>query len=212
MPIQAGQDEMEKAGVAMMITGAWLGLQEKVADEFAKSGIDRERIGFTHAVRMQYYGQLNDIEIVSPHMELDDAAQLDDLIAVFEEAYGKVFARSARSPELGYLVTHAIVLGEVEVEKPALPELEQVSGPPPEKGRRQVWWEDGFADTAIVELDDVRAGHVVEGPAIVESVATTFAVPPGRAATLDRHQIFHLTSSAVGSSGDASGVGLPEGR
>ena len=59
-------------------------------------------------------------------MELDGAAQLDDLIAVFEDAYGKVYARSARSPELGYLVTHAIVLGTVEVEKPALPELEQV--------------------------------------------------------------------------------------
>ena len=37
-------------------------------------------IRFTHAVRMQYYGQLNDIEIVSPHMELsraDDVARPD---------------------------------------------------------------------------------------------------------------------------------------
>ena len=50
---------------------------------------------------MQYYGQLNDIEIVSPHAELEDDAQLDDLIAEFEDAYGKVYARSARSPELG---------------------------------------------------------------------------------------------------------------
>jgi Hydantoinase/oxoprolinase C-terminal domain len=26
-------------------------------------------------------------------------------------------------------------------------------------------------------------------------VATTFAIPPGRSATLDRHQIFHLGSA-----------------
>ncbi len=58
---------MEKAGIGMMVTGAWLGLQEKVAEEFAKSGVAREAIEFSHAVRMQYYGQLNDIEIVSPH-------------------------------------------------------------------------------------------------------------------------------------------------
>jgi N-methylhydantoinase A/acetone carboxylase beta subunit len=201
MPIGAGgalPDEMEKAGIAMMITGSWLGLQDRVAEEFAKSGIDREAITFTHAVRMQYYGQLNDIEIVAPHMELEEGEHLDDLIAVFEDAYGKVFARSARSPELGYLVTHAIVLGSVEVEKPALPELEETTGTPPEKDRRQVWWTDGFSDTAIHELDDVRAGNEIEGPAIVESVATTLAIPPGRRARLDERQIFHLSTADGG--------------
>ena len=110
-PIQPGQDELEKAGVGMMITGAWQGLQERVAEEFAKSGVEREEITFTHLVRMQYYGQLNDIEIVSPHMDLEDHTHVDDLIEAFEDAYGKVYARSARSPELGYLVTHAIVTG-----------------------------------------------------------------------------------------------------
>jgi N-methylhydantoinase A/acetone carboxylase beta subunit len=184
---------MERAGIAMMITGAWLGLQDRVAEGFAKSGVAREAISFTHMARMQYFGQLNDIEIVSPHAELDDHTHLDDLIAAFEDAYAKVYARSERSPELGYLVTHAIVTGRVEVEKPALPELDEVGGEPQRKGTRRVWWRDGFADTDIYELDEVRAGQTVSGPAIVESVATTFAIPPGRWARLDGQQIFHLT-------------------
>ena len=197
MPVMPGSDEMERAGVGMMITGYWQGLQERVAEEFAKSGVARESIRFTHAVRMQYYGQLNDIEIVSPHAEIEEAGQMDDLIAAFEDAYGKVFARSARSPELGYLVTHAIVLGSVEVEKPALPDVEEAEGTPPAKGVRQVWWggEEGrpaAAETEIYELAEVAPGNTVDGPAIVESVATTFAVPPGRRARLDRHRIFHL--------------------
>jgi acetone carboxylase, beta subunit len=194
-PIQPAQDEMERAGIAMMITGAWLGLQDRVAEEFAKSGVDREAISFTHIVRMQYFGQLNDIEIVSPHPELEDETHLADLIDAFEEAYSKVYARSARSPELGYLVTHAIVTGRAEVEKPALPELEEVGGSPEPKGRRPVWWHDGFAETAIYELDEIRAGQTVDGPAIVESVATTLAIPPGRPARLDPQQIFHLSAS-----------------
>jgi N-methylhydantoinase A/acetone carboxylase beta subunit len=193
MPILPAQDEMERAGIGMMITGAWLGLEDKVAEEFAKSGIEREAISFTHAVRMQYYGQLNDIEIVSPHMELDDSTQLDDLISEFEEAYGKVYARSARSPELGYLVTQAIVHGSVEVEKPALPDVAEREGTPPTKGSRHVRWGDDYAETAIHELDDVEPGNRIEGPAIVESVATTFAIPPDRSARLDRHRIFHLS-------------------
>jgi acetone carboxylase, beta subunit len=194
-PIQPQQDEMERAGIAVMITGAWLGLQDRVAEEFAKSGVGRESIDFTHIVRMQYYGQLNDIEIVSPHMELEDETHLAGLIDAFEEAYAKVYARSARSPELGYLVTHAIVTGRAEVEKPALPELEEVGGSPEPKGARPVWWRDGFAETQIYELDDVRAGQAVYGPAIVESVATTFAIPPQRVARLDAQQIFHLSST-----------------
>jgi acetone carboxylase, beta subunit len=194
-PIQPSQDEMERAGIAMMITGAWLGLQDRVAEEFAKSGVDRDAISFTHIVRMQYFGQLNDIEIVSPHPELEDETHLAELIDAFEEAYSKVYARSARSPELGYLVTHAIVTGRAEVEKPALPELEEVGGSPEPTGERPVWWQNGFADTAIYELDEIRAGQTVDGPAIVESVATTFAIPPGRAARLDPQQIFHLSAS-----------------
>jgi N-methylhydantoinase A/acetone carboxylase beta subunit len=202
MPIAPGQDELEKAGVGMLISGYWQGLEERVAEEFAKSGIDSEQIAFTHAVRMQYYGQLNDIEIVSPHDAIEEASEVDDLIDVFEEAYGKVFARSARSPELGYLVTHAIVLGSVEVERPALPDDRESAGAPPTKTTRRVWWrrpesaEAAPATSDVYELSDVLAGQEIEGPAIVESVATTFAIPPGRTARLDRHQIFHLSGSA----------------
>jgi acetone carboxylase, beta subunit len=195
MPILPGADEMERAGAGIMITGAWLGLEEKVADEFAKSGVDRDAIRFTHAVRMQYYGQLNDIEIVSPNMELEGAEELDALIAAFEDAYGKVYARSARSPELGYLVTQAIVLGAVEVEKPALPDVPEREGSPAPKGTRRVRWGEDYAEADLYELADLEAGEEITGPAIVESVATTFAIPPERSARLDRHHIFHLSSA-----------------
>ena len=195
MPIGAGGaevDEMEKAGIGMMVTGAWLGLQEKVAEEFAKSGVAREAIEFGHAVRMQYYGQLNDIEIVSPRMELEEGAHVDELIAAFEEAYGKVYARSARSPELGYLITHAIVTGSVPVETPSLPDEEPTEGAPRRRtGARRT----EASPRPRFTSSEVRAGHVIEGPAIVESVATTLAIPPGRSARLDRHQIFHLTGT-----------------
>jgi N-methylhydantoinase A/acetone carboxylase beta subunit len=195
MPILPTADGMEKAGIGFMVTGAWQGLEQRVTAEFAKSAVDPEAIRFTHSVRMQYYGQLNDIEIVSPHAEMEEGEHVDALIAEFEDAYSKVYARSARSPELGYLITQAIVHGSVEVEKPALPELDEVSGEPPVSATRMVRWGSGEAETAIVRLEEVRAGHEIPGPAIVEHSATTFTIPPGRSARLDRNQIFHLSSS-----------------
>jgi N-methylhydantoinase A/acetone carboxylase beta subunit len=198
LPITPTADELDKGGVAMFVTGAWYGQREKVVAEFAKSGIAEDQIEWTHLVRMQYFGQLNDLEIVSPHLDLDEPAQLDDLVAAFEDAYGKLYARSARSPELGYLVTQAIVLGSVPVEKPALPELELTGesvSADASKGTRQVRWSDESLSTEILEQDRLAPGNVVVGPAIVESPASTFAIPPGRQARLDEHLIFHLEAS-----------------
>ncbi|HXR29283.1 MAG TPA: hydantoinase/oxoprolinase family protein [Solirubrobacteraceae bacterium] len=197
MPLLPTFGEPERAGIGGMITAAWLGLQDRVAVEFEKSGIARQSIRFTHAVRMQYYGQLNDIEFVSPHAALSDAAQVEDLIATFEDAYAKMYASSARSPEFGYLVTHVIVHGTVDVEKPALPQLPEQSGKPPVKAVRPVHWgrasREEFVETEVFQLETVQPGHAIHGPAIVEHTATTFAIPPGRRAQLDGHQIFHLT-------------------
>jgi acetone carboxylase, beta subunit len=195
MPIEPGADPDTKAGLGIYIGGGWEMLRERVVEEFAKSGVPEDRIELRRYVRMQYMGQLNDLEIRSPHDELSEASRVDELIAAFEEAYGKLYARSARSPELGYLVTNVIVTGAVEVEKPALPDEREVDGAPEPKQARQVWWEGGWSETPIFEQADVSAGHVVEGPAIIESPADTFAIPPGRAARLDRNRIFHLEQS-----------------
>jgi N-methylhydantoinase A/oxoprolinase/acetone carboxylase beta subunit len=185
--------------VGAFIEGGWELLRERVVAEFAKSGIPRDEIRFRQLVRMQYYGQLNDLEIPSPHEELSDGSRMDDLIEAFEEAYAKLYARSARSPELGYLVTNVIVTGATAVEKPALPDEDELEGGAPSpKGSRPVWWRDEFAETAIYEQDEVRAGHELAGPAIVESPADTLAIPPGRSVRLDRNRIFHLTSAEDG--------------
>ena len=195
MPIEPNADDGQKEGVAVFVDGGWQMLRERAVEEFAKSGIDREEIHFRQYVRMQYLGQLNDLEILSPYSELSTADQVDDLIRRYEEAYGKLYARSARSPELGYLITNVIVTGAVDVEKPSLPnEEETAAGAPETKGARPVWWDGGWADTAIYEQDSVRAGHRIAGPAIIESPADTLVIPPGRAARLDGNRIFHLTT------------------
>ena len=198
LPIPPRAPTEAKQGAAAAIEQAWDVLRGQVAAEFAKSGKTEDQVTFRCFVRMQYYGQLNDIEIYSPAQQLRDAGDVDRLIEAFEDAYGKMYARSAKSPELGYLVTYAIVTGAVEVEKPSLPEEPLVGPEPPvPKATRRVWWQAEWVETPIFEQSDLRAGNVVVGPAIVESPADTLAVPPGRSARLDRHLIFHLETKEV---------------
>jgi acetone carboxylase beta subunit len=143
-------------------------------------------------VRMQYYGQLVDIEVDSPSPDLSTAEDAQALCDAFEQTYTRMYARAASSPELGYLVAQAIVKGSVPVEQPQLPVLPAAEGSPPVKETRPVWWSDGWLETAVHEMDDVRPGHKLEGPAVLEAESTTFPIPPDRAARLDEHGIFHL--------------------
>jgi acetone carboxylase beta subunit len=105
-----------------------------------------------------------------------------------------MYAHSASSPELGYLLAQAIVKGSSPIEQPRLPTIPSAEGAPPVKETRPVWWSEGWVETAIHEMDDVRPGHTLNGPAVLEAESTTFPIPPDRRAVLDEHGIFHLES------------------
>jgi acetone carboxylase beta subunit len=175
-----------------LLTQAWRSLEDRVRDEFAKSGQAGADVSFTHMVRMQYYGQLVDIEVDAPKSSIESIEDMHELIASFEETNTRMYARAASSPELGYLVAQAIVKGSVPIEQPTLPSLPRESGSPPVKETREVWWHDGQATSDIYAMDDLRNGHTIEGPAVLEAESTTFPIPPDRRATLDEHGIFHL--------------------
>ncbi|HYF27386.1 MAG TPA: hydantoinase/oxoprolinase family protein [Baekduia sp.] len=197
LPLMPDMGPEERAGVGGLLTQAWRELEDRVAGEFGKSGYDRGDIDFAHVVRMQYYGQLVDIEVDSPTPSLETPDQVEALVRAFEDTYQRMYARSARSPELGYLIAQATVKGSVPIEKPKLPVLERSSGSPQAKETRPVWWTDGWTDTDIYEMTDVRPGHELDGPAILEAESTTFPIPPDRRAWLDEHGIFHLENKGA---------------
>jgi N-methylhydantoinase A/acetone carboxylase beta subunit len=192
LPAQSDEERLAMGG---LLTQAWRGLEDRVRQEFEKSGYAPEDVTFSHMVRMQYYGQLVDIEVDAPRAEITTLEDVDALIAAFEETNARMYARAASSPELGYLVAQAIVKGSVPIEKPTLPVMPRTDGSPPVKATRRVWWSGGHATTDVYEMDDVRNGQVIEGPAVLEAESTTFPVPPGRRARLDEHGIFHLENT-----------------
>jgi acetone carboxylase, beta subunit len=150
-------------------------------------------------VRMQYAGQLNDLEVEagSGAVTIDDVTvDLDALVARFEELYARVFASGASSPELGYTITSVVLEASAPIEKPALPSEPESNHDPNPAGERPVWWiETGdYRPTPIFEQDELRAGAGIIGPAIIESPATTLAVPPGREVRLDSNRVFHMSN------------------
>ncbi|SFJ66841.1 hydantoinase/oxoprolinase family protein [Thermoflavimicrobium dichotomicum] len=194
LPI-GGIGQLDPMTVSVLLNAAWAELRQKVISQFEKSGIPEDQIKFRHAVRMQYQGQLNDLEFYTRTGEITKKEELDEIVEEFENLYGRIYARSAKSPELGYLVTTAIVTGTVPVEKPDLPN-EPLAGPEPpaeaHKGTREVYWRGNWITADIYDMEKVKPGNVLKGLSIVEAPATTFVVPPDQEACLDQYRIFHL--------------------
>lgn len=66
----------------------------------------------------------------------------------------------------------------------------ELVGPDPSdarKGEREVYWDDEFVQTAIYERTALDPGNVVDGPAVIEAVDTTIAVPPGYSLRIDAY-------------------------
>ncbi|MGD0075988.1 MAG: hydantoinase/oxoprolinase family protein [Candidatus Binataceae bacterium] len=184
----------QRREVVKSLTQAWATLRERVAAEITKGGWSPNDASFRRAVRMQYQGQFDDLEVASIH-EGDDTALVERLTASFEELYGKVYSLAARSPELGYAIARVIVTAVLPTVKPDLLEEEQGTARPAReawKGKRRVWWERGWQEAEIWEMRTLRPGNVVDGLAIIEAPSTTFVVPPGASAFLDGHRVFHL--------------------
>jgi acetone carboxylase beta subunit len=192
-------DAAQRDKVAATITASWKILAEQVVSEFAKSGAERKAIKFKPAVRMLYYGQLNALEILSPLPEFKSGNDLQLLIDGFEDHYGRIYGNSARSPQFGYMIVGVVMSGSVDVDKPALPVETEVGakiGSSAVKGTRQLYYRGRWHTAQILDLDKIKAGNVVEGPAVVEAPASTMVVPPERTARLDQHRIFHMSTNA----------------
>lgn len=183
-------------GYARAVNEAWATLEQRVEDEFSKSGVARDRVEFRHFVCVQYVGQLNDVEVQVPFERVTTEADVREIITRFEEAYAKLYSRAATSPELGYLTTTAVITGVVPVEKPRLP-AEPLAGPEPSpealKGTRKVYREGKWHDAKIYHMERLKPGNRLSAISVIESPSTTLVIPLGFEANLDEHRLFHLT-------------------
>jgi acetone carboxylase beta subunit len=189
----APAEQREQASKTLQ--SAWEELTYNVLDEFKLNGYDADQVKLQPGYRMQYRGQLNDLEIESPLPVAATAEDWEQIVDAFNATYGRVYAASARSPELGFSVTGAIMRGSVPIPKPKIPKEPLEGETPPSDaflGTRKFYRKKRWVDAQLYRMESLRPGNRVTGPAIIESDATTFVVPDGFETFLDGHRLFHL--------------------
>ena len=132
---------------------------------------------------MRYLGQNYELELDVPQGVVGEggAAALWD---AFHAAHRARFGFDNRG-EVVEIVTFAATVS-VPQQGPRLPVIPAATGAAAPRGRRSVGFVDGRHDTPIFSRDDLRSGHVIAGPAIVEEAASVTLVVPGQTLTVDR--------------------------
>ncbi len=187
--------DKSKVEACKIIQDAWDELTLKVIEEFKINGFSQKDVILRPGYRMQYMGQLNDLEITSPVSKATSVADWEEIVKEYEKTYARVYSESACSPELGFSVTGVIMRGVVATQKPVIPvEKEHGATPPKEAkiGVRKFYRHKKWVDADVWQMEKLLPGNEVTGPAIVESDATTFVIPKCFATRLDKHRLFHL--------------------
>jgi N-methylhydantoinase A len=133
-------------------------------------------------VDMRYRGQEHTVTV-----ELPDTAVWDGLRGEFDAAHKRAYGYAATEVEVELINLRLTLV--IPLERSRLPRIAAAGAGAPAGERRPIYSTTARAmlDYRVVQRDDLRAGHVIEGPAAVEEAGTTTLVEPGDVLSVEDH-------------------------
>jgi N-methylhydantoinase A len=149
-----------------------------------QEGVAPARRRLVRAFDMRYAGQNFELTIAAPPGPLAQAT----LVAAFMREHERVYGYAAADEPVQIVAFRLTALGEPEpLAAPRLPAATAPAASEACEGERAVYFEDAgeFVATPIYRRERLRAGHRIDGPAVVEQMDATTVVLPGQAAFVD---------------------------
>jgi N-methylhydantoinase A len=159
------------------------------------SGISTDRIVFERAADMRYVGQEHAVAVRMPANVGDESARAE-IKRLFDQAHDLRYSHSAPEESADIVSLRVSAIGRLG--KPQFPKIPQGDPTPPaaaRRGTRSVIFEGaGRLEAAVFDRTKLLHGNVINGPAIIEEVASTTVVEPGDTVTVNAygHLIMHL--------------------
>ncbi|MED5261900.1 MAG: hydantoinase/oxoprolinase family protein [Myxococcota bacterium] len=189
-------DDETKLQYLAPVTQTWQALENELIEELKGEGFEESAISISRVVYMKYYGQLDDVEVVSPVSDLNSLGNWEALIKDFEDLFTKMFTLAAR-PDVGaYHINEVCVVAKVDTVKPVLRKFSLADKAPAaecKKGTREVFIRGQWQDADIWEMEKLVPGNEIEGLAVIEASNTTLFVPPEWHVKIDEHDIYWIT-------------------
>jgi N-methylhydantoinase A len=162
-------------------------LEAQVREAMARQGLEYVQVTLEREIDLRYSMQLAELATpVEPGPV--DAAELERCVARFEKKYAELYGPDAGFREAGVQgITFRVRGTGVLPFAPTLPRIEPANGSAATpRARRPVRLDrSGYVDTPIYDYATLRAGHRIDGPAIVEVPTTTVVIPGGMRSEVD---------------------------
>jgi N-methylhydantoinase A len=140
-------------------------------------------VAVSRSVEMRYLGQNYELEIpieTDTFTDGDVATILDTFHGQHEARFG--FRLADHMEIVNFLVTGTARTGHLQ-----FPLIAEAAGPAEPVAHRPVWFGDSWMETPVYTRGDLKAGHAVTGPALVEENASVTVLAPGKSLTVDSY-------------------------
>lgn len=166
-------------------------VEEHAADQFAREGIDGDRLRLVRFGRLRYENQEHSVEVQLPGGAID-AGGLQDLVERFHESYEREYTYRLDAP-VELVGVHLVASAEVGKLTPAPLPVTGADVVDARKGRREVDYELAGTHTAdVYDGTALEPGMAFGGPAIVETAGATVVMRPGDEARMDEYGNLHI--------------------
>jgi N-methylhydantoinase A len=174
-------------------------MEAQARAELGVAGLAAEDIAFHRVLAICYPGQTFDMSVPAVTDERGRLSDADLLAAVeaFHDLHEETHTYAAREEEPVIRAVRVQAIGRTP--KPPLRPAPAAHGgiDAALRVRRPAWFDGGFVDTPVYDGDALGAGHVIEGPAVIEERFTTIVLQPGHVATVDPHGHYHIVLPEV---------------
>lgn len=166
-------------------------LQQQAVRDLEGEGFNPDEIVFELELDMKYGGQLHVKRTKSPVLFLESPEDVQKVWDQFTEEYSNAYSALGVYPEGGVEIENFVLRAIGLQPKYELPEYEE-EGPDPSralKGSRPAYWEEygEFRETEVYQMEELRPGNRIVGPALIEAEHTTVVLPPGTVYTVDKY-------------------------
>ncbi|QWG24243.1 hydantoinase/oxoprolinase family protein [Bradyrhizobium sediminis] len=135
------------------------------------------------SAEMRYGEQIFEIDVPLDGLDWNAASVVDQIEDRFHRRHEELYTYASRGQEVVFVNARVAAIGEVSQRgqdaKPA-----PSAAPCAPRATRQAWFGQ-WRDVPVYALDDLRPGHTLAGPAIIEAETTTVVVNGGDRVTVN---------------------------
>jgi N-methylhydantoinase A len=163
-------------------------LDETALTDLESDGVSREDATLHREIELRYRGQVHEVRVPVPTGGLAED-DLRSIMSEFEVRYTRLYGKGTTYGQAGIEARTYVVRGVGRLATPSL-EPDALGRPDPSAariGERDVFFREagGSTATAVYRWEDLRPGHALQGPAVIEAATTSVLIHPDQTARAD---------------------------